>query len=276
MSQQTIDIGASPDDRTGDPLRTAFEKINGNFTELYEEGLRASGVLTGYTSPDVPAAPAFVILSWFGTTYANQDFSFSFTVNGTTTNFHASGTDPADGKIWIDSSSLNNVDLYKAAILSAIAANCDVAVDSAYFKVLTNNTGSSATIAASGDATLGYNVHSPGDDDVPPSGNVDEVELVAAVGGKKIGLITARLFGNLPSNVQLALKLGGVYTPASNTITPDGDPHDFAPDDNGGGSIASRYFAGNNNGESLVARITSAVGTQAGAACRIEVVAERL
>lgn len=35
MSQQTIGIGAAANDGTGDPLRTAFDKANDNFTELY-------------------------------------------------------------------------------------------------------------------------------------------------------------------------------------------------------------------------------------------------
>jgi hypothetical protein len=42
MAKQTINIGQTPNDRTGDPLRSAFEKINNNFTELYD--------LTGATS----------------------------------------------------------------------------------------------------------------------------------------------------------------------------------------------------------------------------------
>ena len=35
MAQQTVNIGSSANDGTGDPLRTAFDKINDNFTELY-------------------------------------------------------------------------------------------------------------------------------------------------------------------------------------------------------------------------------------------------
>lgn len=35
MSKQTIGIGSSANDGTGDPLRTAFNKINSNFTEVY-------------------------------------------------------------------------------------------------------------------------------------------------------------------------------------------------------------------------------------------------
>lgn len=35
MTKQTIAIGTSPADGTGDPLRTCFSKSNDNFTELY-------------------------------------------------------------------------------------------------------------------------------------------------------------------------------------------------------------------------------------------------
>ena len=35
MAQQTINVGASPNDGTGTPLRTAFQYTNSNFTELY-------------------------------------------------------------------------------------------------------------------------------------------------------------------------------------------------------------------------------------------------
>lgn len=36
MAKQVINIGTAPNDKTGDPLRIAFTKINGNFTELYD------------------------------------------------------------------------------------------------------------------------------------------------------------------------------------------------------------------------------------------------
>lgn len=35
MAQQLINIGASPNDGQGDPIRTAFIKCNTNFSELY-------------------------------------------------------------------------------------------------------------------------------------------------------------------------------------------------------------------------------------------------
>lgn len=35
MSKKVINVGTSPNSKNGDPLRTAFIKINENFTELY-------------------------------------------------------------------------------------------------------------------------------------------------------------------------------------------------------------------------------------------------
>tara|TARA_B100001093_G_scaffold499343_1_gene548493 strand:+ start:4433 stop:5017 length:585 start_codon:yes stop_codon:yes gene_type:complete len=35
MTKQTVNLGSSANDGTGDPLRTAFDKINDNFDELY-------------------------------------------------------------------------------------------------------------------------------------------------------------------------------------------------------------------------------------------------
>ena len=35
MAKQIINIGQTANDKSGDPLRTAFDKVNQNFTELY-------------------------------------------------------------------------------------------------------------------------------------------------------------------------------------------------------------------------------------------------
>ena len=37
MTQQSINIGSAANDGTGDPLRTAFDKINDNFNEIYDK-----------------------------------------------------------------------------------------------------------------------------------------------------------------------------------------------------------------------------------------------
>ena len=43
MAKQDINIGSTANDGTGDPLRTAFDKINDNFTELYAVSGAGSG-----------------------------------------------------------------------------------------------------------------------------------------------------------------------------------------------------------------------------------------
>jgi hypothetical protein len=37
MAKQSINVGATANDKTGDSLRAAFQKVNANFTELYTE-----------------------------------------------------------------------------------------------------------------------------------------------------------------------------------------------------------------------------------------------
>lgn len=64
MGRQTINIGTTANDGTGDPLRTAFDKINDNFVELYgadnnlntlDANLDVNGnsIVTGVTNGDI-------------------------------------------------------------------------------------------------------------------------------------------------------------------------------------------------------------------------------
>lgn len=49
MPQQLINIGAAANDNTGDPIRTAFEKANDNFTELYADVATLKGAQVAAT-----------------------------------------------------------------------------------------------------------------------------------------------------------------------------------------------------------------------------------
>jgi len=53
MAKQTINIGTAANDGTGDPLRTAFTKINANFTELYGGDDDATNFVIEDTSPQL-------------------------------------------------------------------------------------------------------------------------------------------------------------------------------------------------------------------------------
>ena len=37
MTQEIINVGAQPNDGEGDPLRTAFEKVNNNFSQYIKQ-----------------------------------------------------------------------------------------------------------------------------------------------------------------------------------------------------------------------------------------------
>ena len=53
MAKQTINIGATANDKSGDPLRTAFDKVNQNFAELYNSV--SAVVVVGATAPINPS-----------------------------------------------------------------------------------------------------------------------------------------------------------------------------------------------------------------------------
>jgi len=53
MAKQTINIGTAANDGTGDPLRTAFDKINDNFTELYGGDDEAANYVIEDTTPQL-------------------------------------------------------------------------------------------------------------------------------------------------------------------------------------------------------------------------------
>lgn len=70
MAKQTINIGLAPDDGTGDPLRTAGDKINDNFTEVYD-GAIGGATVSDQLLKDWTAAESYrpARESWNGTTF---------------------------------------------------------------------------------------------------------------------------------------------------------------------------------------------------------------
>jgi hypothetical protein len=58
MTQQIINVGTNPNSNDGDPIRTAFQKTNANFTELYSQigGGNNFSVVAGSNPPDNPVA----------------------------------------------------------------------------------------------------------------------------------------------------------------------------------------------------------------------------
>lgn len=52
MAKQTINVGTLPNDGEGDPLRVAYQKVNSNFTELYDNTAMISTVSTSTATPN--------------------------------------------------------------------------------------------------------------------------------------------------------------------------------------------------------------------------------
>lgn len=75
MTQQIINIGTLPNDGSGDPLRVAFQKINNNFTQLFET---SSTVTYAYSYGDLANQAVFTIA-------ANAFTQGTFTIRSTNT-----------------------------------------------------------------------------------------------------------------------------------------------------------------------------------------------
>ena len=90
MARQVINIGSSANDGTGDPLRTAFDKINDNFVELYggdndintlDANLNTNNfaITTGVTNGDITLTPNGTgainlgAMKFVGTTISSDD-----------------------------------------------------------------------------------------------------------------------------------------------------------------------------------------------------------
>jgi len=90
MARQNINIGSSANDGTGDPLRTAFDKINDNFVELYGSDndlntldanldVNNFAITTGVTNGDITVTPngtgsiKLGAMKFVGTTMSSDD-----------------------------------------------------------------------------------------------------------------------------------------------------------------------------------------------------------
>ena len=67
MTQQIINVGDDPNDGTGDDLRTAFGKVNSNFTEVYTAGPVGSNVQISGNTISTTVSNANLVLEPNGT-----------------------------------------------------------------------------------------------------------------------------------------------------------------------------------------------------------------
>ena len=95
MAKQVINIGAVANDGTGDPLRTAFDKVNDNFTELYSDDAGDVGSIIAGTGISVDQATGDVTVtnSSPDQTVALTDGT-GITTSGTYPNFTITNSEP--------------------------------------------------------------------------------------------------------------------------------------------------------------------------------------
>ena len=75
MAKQTVGVGSSANDGTGDTLRTGAGKINDNFNEIYAEFGDGTNLSSGNTAGDILVAD--------GTKFANVTTSGDITISNT-------------------------------------------------------------------------------------------------------------------------------------------------------------------------------------------------
>jgi len=94
MAVQLINLGASANDQSGDPLRLAFTKCNNNFGELY-----ASLGNSVVPAPIISDAGKFLIVKSDGTGYQLSTATFG---NANITTSAAPPGNPALNDLWFD------------------------------------------------------------------------------------------------------------------------------------------------------------------------------
>jgi len=84
MAKQTVNIGTAANDGTGDPLRTAFDKLNDNFDEVYGNNFVTNAMLNDNIVGQAELGVEFTTSSAL-TAAADLDVDFSSAAVFTTT-----------------------------------------------------------------------------------------------------------------------------------------------------------------------------------------------
>ena len=150
MAKQTVNIGSAANDGTGDPLRTAFDKINDNFDELYSDDLGDVGSIIAGTGISVDQATGNVTV-----TNSEPNATHTGDVTGATALTIAAdavdGTKIADDAVdtehiaddAVDHDQLSNRYTASSAVISSTA----ITIDTSSADIFTWTAGHSTTVA---------------------------------------------------------------------------------------------------------------------------------
>jgi len=111
LAKQTIGVGTSPNDGTGDPIRDAMIKVNDNFDEIYSSYIAEGSVTTGNSTVNtvISNTGGLVVSNSTVSTVAN---SSTFKIGNTTANSTLTGSQlNINGNSTLGSASVNTISL---------------------------------------------------------------------------------------------------------------------------------------------------------------------
>jgi len=289
MAKQTVNIGVTANDNTGDPLRTAFDKLNDNFDEVYAAGPAGTNIQVSdntiastNTNGNIdldPAGTGKVLIN--GPMDANGVVSLNSTVTGNITPTAnvtyniGSGTSAYDeihgNVLHVGSLILREVDTQLEIFRSDDSTNAILSGNSTTAGSVLNNGNTVVALTQNGPITFFANNYQDGNATVTVinSGNITTPEVVStgAVTGTSLtdgtatissgaltGVTTITASGNISGGNVSATGLAGTLSTAAQTnITSVG-------------TLTSLDVTGNVTGGNLVtsADVTTATVTASG------------
>ena len=260
MAQQTINVGATANDGTGDGIRTAYIKCNDNFNELYNTTITPTSLPNGTSNVSV-ADSANVTISIAGS--ANV-VNFAGSVSEFTGNISATGDISVGNSLTITQDvTIGDQLIINGSFGSNVLPDTNLTrtLGNATLRFLSMNTG---TVDASGNITSGANISGANiiaTDDVIIAGNHVTTGNVTSTGNISGGNIitTGRVVatGNLVTSAQVVatgnLSALNITATGSANITAGGF---FVGD----GGFLSNVTAASNVAVTQIANGTSVVG----------------
>ena len=172
MAQQTINIGSNANDGTGDPLRTAFNKINANFTELYGDSAEANDIKEDTT----PQLGGDLDLNGHKITTARSNENIVLDPAGTGTielnaNTNVTGTITATGNIFANGNiNLGNSSGDQTKVVGVFEAD-NIQIDGT--TITTNTTNGSVSITGNGTGGVNIDNLTFNDNSITSASNAD-------------------------------------------------------------------------------------------------------
>lgn len=221
MAKQTIGIGSAANDGTGDPLRTAFDKINDNFDEIYTElggsslsslSLSGNALISDVANSDINITP-----NGTGMVIINSNLE----VKGTTTEINATTLEIGDNLIELNKDNSGGADEDAGLYIQRGSAGNNAAFywnegDDKFKAVLTTSVGTATAIVDSSTATIVANVE--GD----LTGDTVDVNIIKSTDSSNIRIqeaveISGAVVGGSTADFTGAVTSGGTLTGTSLT-----------------------------------------------------------